>query len=205
MLEWFPKSPPLETYLDKLGQPGNNFNPEQPIDNTWHVDQHEHLLGPDVDGLFARAVDLLLRYQFYPPNVMHHASDFSRENRQLRFGDRVVQRIHVIPGLLDAVTINRVTSTLAEPNRIGFTYTTTEHHLEMGEWTATVLRKRPSTSSGGQVALVMYAVSKPGPKMPGWARPFARAFQLRAHRLGVEHFQQILHASRGTHQLARDS
>lgn len=200
MLEWFPKSPPLETYLDKLGQPASNFDPEQPIDHTWHVDQHEHLLGPDVDGLFARAVDLLLRYQFYPPQVMHHTSDFSLENRQLRFGDRIVQRIHAIPGVLDAITMNRITSTLAEPTRIGFTYTTTEHHLETGEWTATVLRKRD-----GQVALVMYAVSKPGPKMPGWARPFARAVQLRAHRLGVEHFQQILHASRVTHQLARDS
>ncbi len=197
MLEWFPKSPPLETYLDKLGQPGNNFNPEQPIDNTWHVDQHEIPLGfdqkpgPDQDDLFERAVHLLLRYQFYPTSVLHHTSDFARENRNLRFGDRIVQRIHAIPFLLDVITMNRITATFAEPNRIGFTYTTTEHHLEMGEWTATVLRKRD-----GQVALVMYAVSKPGPKMPLWAMPFSRAVQIRAHRLGMANFQHLLHESR---------
>jgi hypothetical protein len=63
MLEWFPKSTPLESYLDKLGQPPSNFNPEQPIDPTWHVDQHEVPLGPDQEGLFARAVDLLLLYR----------------------------------------------------------------------------------------------------------------------------------------------
>lgn len=191
MLEWFPKSSPLETYLDKLGQPPSNFDPEQPIDSTWHVDQHEVPLGPDHDGLFARAVDSLLRYQFYPPSVMHFTGDFVRENRQLRFGDRVLQRIHVIPGVLDTVTMNRVTSTLAEPNRIGFTYTTTEHQLEMGEWTATVLRKRD-----GQVALVMYSVSKSGPKMPGWAKPFARTFQLRAHRLGMEYFRLLVQSGK---------
>lgn len=191
MFDWFPKPSPFEAYLDQLGQPPNNFDPEQPIDHTWHVDQHEISLGsgtgPDAGGLFERAVDLLLHYQFYPPSVMRHASDFSRENRHLRYGDRVVQRIHVIPGLLDVITMNRVTATLAEPNRIGFTYTTTEYQFEMGEWTATVIRKRD-----GQVSLVMYAVSKAGPKMPWWARPFARALQLRAHRLGMENFGRLV-------------
>ena len=200
MLEWFPKPNPLEKYLDTFGQPPNNFDPEQPVDHTWHVDQHEVILGPDKDELFDRAVHLLLHYQLYPPSVLHHTSDFARENRHLRFGDRIIQRIHAIPGLLDAVTMNRITSTLAEPNRIGFTYTTTEHHLEMGEWTATVIRKRD-----GQVALLMHAISKPGPKMPGWAMPFARAMQLRAHRLGMENFQHLLHESRVTNQMIRDA
>jgi len=187
MLEWFPKPQDLGKYLDQLGQPENNFDPEQPIDNTWHVDQHEMPLGLDQDGLFDRAVQHLLRYQFYPPSVLHHASDFSRDNRILRFGDRIVQRIHAIPGLLDVITMNRITATFAEPNRIGFTYTTTEHHLEMGEWTATVLRKRDK-----QVVFVMHALSKPEPKMPLWAKPFSRALQIRAHRLGMEYFKLIV-------------
>ncbi len=186
MLEWFPKPYPLEKYLDTLSQPANNFNPEQPIDNSWHVDQHEMPLGPDQDGLFERAVQLLLRYQFYPPSVLIHTSDFAREDRNLRYGDRIAQCIHAIPLLLDVIAMNRITATFAEPNRIGFTYTTTEHHLEMGEWTATVLRKRDQ-----QVTLVLHALSKPGPKMPRWALPFSRAVQLRAHRLGMAHFKQL--------------
>lgn len=189
MLEWFPRPRPLEKDLDAIGHPPINFDPEQPIDNTWHVDQRELFLGLDESGLFRRAVDLLLHYHFYPPSVLHHASDFARENRALRFGDRIVQRIHVIPGLLDVVTMNRVTATLAEPHRIGFTYTTTEHHLETGEWSATVVRKR-----NGQVALFMLAISKPAVPMPLWARPFARALQLRAHRLGFQHFKQLLNS-----------
>ncbi|GAB4578596.1 MAG: hypothetical protein Fur0022_13320 [Anaerolineales bacterium] len=200
MLEWFPQPTDLTKYLDQFGHPPNNFDPEQPIDNSWHVDQHEIPLGLDRDGLFERAVNLLLRYQFYPPSVLRHTSDFARENRNLRFSDRIVQRIHAIPFLLDVITMNRITATFAEPNRIGFTYTTTEHHLEMGEWTATILRKRD-----GQVALVMHALSKPGPKMPWWARPFSRAVQIRAHRLGLAHFQHLLHESRFTHQMMREA
>ena len=200
MLQWFPKPQDLGKYLDQIGQPENNFDPEQPIDNTWHVDQHEMPLGADKDGLFDRAVQHLLRYRFYPPSVLHHTSDFAREDRILRYGDRIVQQIHILPGLLDVLTMNRITATLAEPNRIGFTYTTTEHHLEMGEWTATVIRKRD-----GQVVIAMHAVSKSGPKMPWWARPFARALQLRAHRLGVDHFKNLLHESRITDYVPRDA
>lgn len=192
LFDWFPKPKDDSKFLETWGQPASNFDPEQPIDPTWHVDQYETPLGPDVDGLFERAVHRLLRYEFYPPAVMHHTSDFARENRALRFGDRIVQRIHALPGLLDVITMNRVTATFAEPGRVGFTYTTTDYHLEMGEWTATVVRKRAGREFGGQVALLMHAISKPGPKMPLWARPFARAVQLRAHRLGMENFKKIV-------------
>jgi len=187
MLVWFPKAADLYKHLRTIGQPPNNFDPEQPIDHTWYVDQHEVSLGPDEDGLFERAVDKLLQYHFYPPSILDFASDFQVEHRQLRYGDRIVQRIFIIPDILEAITMTRVTATLAEPNRIGFTYTTTESHLEMGEWTAVVVRKRD-----GQVAILMHAISKTGPKMPLWARPFSRAFQLRAHRLGLEHFKLIV-------------
>jgi len=187
MLIWFPKAEDLYKYLRAIGDPPNNFDPEQPIDNTWHVDQHEVTLGPDEDGLFDRAVEKLLKYHFYPPSFLDFAGDFQNERRPLRYGDRIVQQITVIPDILEVITMNRVTATIAESNRIGFTYTTTEYHLEIGEWTAVVIRKRDN-----QVVLAMHAISKPGPKMPLWAMPFSRALQLRAHRLGLEHFKLIV-------------
>jgi uncharacterized protein (UPF0548 family) len=187
MLIWFPKAVDLYKYLRTIGNPPSNFDPEQPIDHTWYVDQHEVGFGKDEDGLFERAVEKLLKYHFYPPSLLDYASDFQVEHRLLRYGDRIVQQIFVIPNFLEVITMNRVTATISEPNRIGFTYTTTEHHFEMGEWTAVVIRKRDN-----QVYLAMHAISKPGPKMPPWAKPFARAFQIRAHRLGLAHFKLMV-------------
>jgi uncharacterized protein (UPF0548 family) len=83
--------------------------------------------------------------------------------------------------------MNEVTAVVDEPRRRGFTYTTTQCHAEMGEWTAVVEWRET-----GDVTLTMRAVSKPGPRLPGFAHGLARRLQLRAHRRGLAAFRQAV-------------
>ncbi len=188
MLQWFKKTHKDVAYLDIWRDAKINFDPNQPIDASWSVDAYEAPLGTDAQGeLFDRAVWHLLRYHFYPPSVMRHTSSFAQENRKVRVGDRIVQRIRLIPGVLDVLTMNVVNALFYEHHRKGFSYITSENHVQTGEFTAIVTR-RPN----GDVVLMMHAVSKPGPRMPWFGLPFVRFYQQRAHRLGIAHFQAQL-------------
>lgn len=192
MLDWFPKSKDDKKFLDHWEYPDSNFNPNQPTDSTWYVDMHEIHLGLEDNsreyGLFDRAVELLYRYQFYPETIMEHVSDFEYEGRRPQLGDRIVQRVHAIKGILDVISMTRISGLLFEQYRKGLTYVTTNHHLEMGEWTATIVKKKDN-----HVVLIVQAVSKHAPSMPFWAKPFARMVQLRAHRLGIANFRKLVH------------
>ena len=163
------------------------YQPGQPIDSSWHRDDYDIPLLPDPDGaVFERASDLLLRYRFYPMNVLRHSSDFVSENRRMRVGDRIIQRILIVPPILDLLTMNEVTQVWDEPDKAGLTYITTERHDEMGEWSAWVERR------ADQLHLRIQATSRPRPHMPGILYPYGRWLQRRAHRLGIERFKQVL-------------
>jgi len=187
MFNWFPKTSNDLNTLNRWKTSPTNFEPNQPIDRSWYVDSHQVSLGKDEGDVFDRAARLLFGYRFYPPGVMHHTSTFEQEDRLLHMGDRILQRIHLIPGVLDVLTLTYIRNTMVEYHRKGFTYATTERHLEMGEWTA-VITRRP----GEDVKLMLYSISKPGPHMPLWAKPLARMYQVRAHRLGIEHFRRLV-------------
>lgn len=162
------------------------------FDPQWNVDRYEIILGNDPSGkLFERAARLALRNQFYPPEVLTSVSDFLLENRDVQVGDRVLQRIRVFQyntlPVMEVLTLNEITSVVNEPRRAGFTYTTTEAHSELGEWSPVV-----EWRENGEVALVIDVVSraKPGASpLSGW---FTRKMQLRAHKLSVENFQRLL-------------
>ncbi len=161
------------------------YTPGQSIDPSWHTDHHQEIITPNgTAGQFARAHDLLLRYQFYPPSLMHHVSDFSREDRLMRPGDRIVQRIHSTTllgvSLLDGITMNEVTVVIDEPRRVGFTYITTAAHAELGEWSALV-----DWRADGALILTVDAISRLAYYMPQWLAPRSRHLQLRAHDLGL--------------------
>ncbi len=86
---WFGAGGPDDKYLDLWRSAPLPYTPGQPVDATWHTDDYEEFVAHDPDGaLFQRAADTLMRYHFYPETLMHHVSDFSRENRWLRTGDR---------------------------------------------------------------------------------------------------------------------
>jgi uncharacterized protein (UPF0548 family) len=182
MFLWFNQPASLPQLLDAWGQPAFNYDPNQPTDASWKVDIYEMPLPepPDPQG-FDRLSERLFRYEFYPPGVLTHASDASLASRPLRTGDRIIQRIRVIPGILDYVSLNVVSAVVYEARRRGFTCRTTARHLEQGEWSAFVIRRK-----SGEAALLVQSVSKA--RLPFFMRPYARLLQKRAHRLGIAHF-----------------
>ena len=188
--EWFPRAHDDARYLRLWRGAALTYSPGQPIDATWHQDDYPSVIGHDATPqLFERASHLLMRYRFYPADVMRHISDFGLEQRPLRAGDRIVQRIHILRWLdlplLDVITMNEVTAVVDEERRQGFTYTTTQCHAEVGEWTALV-----EWRESGDVTLTLRAVSRPGPRLPFFAHSFARQLQLRAHHRALASFRQ---------------
>jgi hypothetical protein len=133
---------------------------------------------------FARAADLLLRYRFYPPDVMLHTSDFEQQRRRMKVGDRIVQRIHILPGL-DVLTMNEVVRVTNEPRHAGFAYATTQKHDEVGQWSAEV-----TLDDAGALHLRIHSIGKAN--LPFFMRPIARRIQLRAHRRGIDTFKAAL-------------
>jgi uncharacterized protein (UPF0548 family) len=166
------------------------YTPGQPTDSSWHTDHHAEVLTERANAeRFARARDLLLRYEFYPPSVMRHVSDFSQGNRLMRPGDRIVQRIYGprllgVP-LVAGLTMNEVTAVIDEPRRVGFIYITTQAHAETGEWSALV-----EWRADDSLVLTVSAVSRLAPHMPGRMADSARRLQLHAHHLGMEAFRK---------------
>lgn len=188
--EWFPRAPADGRYLRLWREAPLTYQPGQALDSTWHVDDYAVTLGVDATAqLFDRAINMLMRYRFYPADVMRAISDFELERRWLRPGDRIVQRLHIfrLPNLplLDVVTMNEITSVVNEDRRKGFTYATTECHAEQGEWSALI-----DWHASGEVRLTMHAVSRPGPRLLIWAYGLARHLQLRAHQRGLASFRR---------------
>lgn len=168
------------------------YTPDQEIDHNWNVDRYDIILGQDGSGaLFERAAQLTQNNQFYPSRVMKAVSDFSLEDRPVRVGDRVLQRIRLFQyntlPILEVLTMNEITEVINEPRRAGFTYTTTTRHSEIGEWSPHV-EWRPD----GEVVLIIEVVSRARPGTSALARRFTRQMQLRAHRLSIENFCALL-------------
>src|SRR5262245_39515696 len=125
-------------YIDLWRDVPLTYHPGQAVDDTFHSDHHETVIMPEATPRsFGNAADLLLKYHFYPPQLMQHVSDFSRENRTMRPGDRIIQRINGLAllglpfSLADGITMNEIAALTDEPRRKGFTYVTTEAHAEM--------------------------------------------------------------------------
>ena len=189
-LNWFNDGCCDVKFLDLWHDAPLTYSPGQHIDNSWHTDQYEQLIGNDLSGkLFQKSADKLMRYHFYPKDVMSHASDFDLYERWAEVGDRIVQRIHLVKlfdrAILDVVTMTEVVAVIKEPRRYGFTYATVETHVEQGEWSVLV-----EWQENGDVLLCTKAISRPVLHEPARNYSYMRALQKRAHQRGVEHFTQ---------------
>jgi uncharacterized protein (UPF0548 family) len=186
-LDWFPRLSTRDDshILDQWRAARPTFHRGDELNGmAWKHDRHTHLiLSQATHAQFERAARLLWRYDFYPPELMAHVSDFSRAGRPLREGDLILQRIHVMPALLDAVTLVRVSEVIDEPRRKGFAYVTTQAHFEIGEWWCWVERQLDDA-----LTVNIRSISRAGPRLPGWGRGFARRLQQRAHREGLAYF-----------------
>lgn len=189
---WFGSKKNDASYLSLWRDASITYSAGQPIDSEWHIDRYEIILGSDPTGqLFDRAGILTLRNRFYPPQVMVNTSDFQQEDRPVRSGDRIVQRIRILSAwerpLLELLTMNEITEVIDEPRRKGFTYTTTSVHSEVGEWSPCV-----EWRENGEVVLVIMVISKTRPGASRLAQRLARWLQLRAHHLSIANFKDLL-------------
>jgi len=188
VLIWFSRNIDLYAVLDEWRDARSNYDPGRVVDDSWYVDTYEVALGTsDKNALFDEAVRKLFRYDFYPESFVAVAADFIRDNRPPEAGECVVQRIRVIPGIVDAVTMNIVKSVWQDPERKGFTLVTSERQFELGEWTASIVR-----NPGGDIALLVRAISKPSKRVPFFARGFARGLQKHAHMLALKSFSSAV-------------
>jgi uncharacterized protein (UPF0548 family) len=178
---------PDEQYLEQWRDAPLTYQRGQKIDASWHTDHNEYVFGGkglSYEELFKRAADLILRYEFYPPSLMIHISDFSRENRRMRVGDRVVQRIRSSVRVIEALTINEVVEVIDRPSRAGFTYVTTAAHSEMGEFSVLVERR------SDQLKVTLHTISRTRPEFPFFLRGYARRLQKSAHKRVILYFTQ---------------
>ena len=193
-LNWFDDGCCDVKYLDIWHKAPVTYQPGQVIDDSWHVDTYEVSLGQDEDGrLFRKAADLLMRYQFYPQDVLSHTSDFSLWNRWAQVGDRIVQRIHLFSlfgkPIVDVIAMNEVRQVVTEPRRYGLSYVTVGHHIEQGEWNACL-----EWCDDNELILTIKAISRPVPQEPNRNYGYMRTRQKLAHQRGLQQFKQAVFA-----------
>lgn len=191
-LNWFDDGCCDVKFLDIWNDAPRSYHPGQPVDESWHVDSYELELGVDEDGRrFKKAADRLMRYQFYPHDVMSHTSDFGLWNRWAQVGDRIVQRIHLLnlfgKPVLDVVTMTEITQVITEPRCYGFTYVTVDPHVEQGEWSAWL-----EWRDNNELNLTVKAISRPRPEEPARNYSYMRNLQQTAHQRGLAHFKQAI-------------
>lgn len=192
-LIWFGRNRQMDRkYLQAWRHSPLTYTKQTALDSFWNADRYEIFLGNDPDGdLFQRASQLLMTNQFYPPEVMASVSDYSLQERRVRLGDRILQRIKIFQirqhPLLEALTVNEITEVVEEPRRVGFTYTTTRTHSEVGEWSPAI-----DWRADNDVVLVIQVLSRIQPNTSLLIHRFTRKFQLRAHRISIRHFVRLL-------------
>jgi hypothetical protein len=121
-LSWFDDGCCDVKYLDEWQNAPLSFTPGQVTDTNWYSDSYEKVvLSQATDSLFQQAADLLLRFQFYPKQILSSTGDFDLDQRRLRRGDRIVQRIHVLRlmrrAILDVIAIAEITAVVNVTSR----------------------------------------------------------------------------------------
>ena len=189
LLVWFGRGQKGDAqYLRAWRDAPVTYTSEEINDVNWAADRYEVILGQDSSGvLFNHAAELTLYNRFYPREVMSVVSDYSLEGRTVQVGDRVLQRIALLEyeglPLLEILTMNLITEVIQEPRRVGFTYTTTAVHSEIGEWSP-----RVEWRENNEVALVIEVVSRADPKGLAVIQRRTRQLQLHAHKLSIQYF-----------------
>jgi uncharacterized protein (UPF0548 family) len=176
-------------YLDMWNGNAVSYHPDQSTGAGWNTDHYELVIGHDISGaLFQKAADLLMRYQFYPEDILSHVSDFNLWERQPQVGDRIVHRIHVLTLLgrpvLDVLGMTEISEVVSESRRQGFRYVTVSPHVEQGEWSAFV-----EWREDGNVVLIVDVISRPVAEEPQRNHQYIRSLQKNAHKRGLSFYK----------------
>ncbi|MDP2308049.1 MAG: YndJ family transporter [Pseudomonadota bacterium] len=146
--------------------------------------------GPDAPGRFEALSDALLRYHFYPPDVMVCAAAFKEEGRRARLGDRVgmVLLVRLFPGFpaVGFPATTEVNVAEADAEHAAFGYVTTTAHYGAGAWRATLSRH------DGRLRIELRSRMLPMHPLALLGLPVYRMFQKRAHRAGLEQLGRVV-------------
>jgi uncharacterized protein (UPF0548 family) len=191
-LSWFDDGCCDVKYLDEWQDAPLSFTPGQATDSDWQTDSYEKIILPQANGrFFQKAADQLLRFHFYPKQILCFTGDFTLEQRRVRPGDRIVQRIHLFKlfnwPILDAIAITEITDVVDEPRRAGFSYVTVFPHVAQGQWQAAVI-----WDESGALRLTVDSILRPDPVEPASNHSLIRYHQRQAHQQGLSHFAQLV-------------
>jgi len=151
-------------------------------------DEKTYELGSDPEGTRFTAIrNRMMTGHYYPPDVLEFFGDWIEEQRELRPGDRVLQRARLFGPFpnpcLWAMTEIFVAEADVDTCSIG--YVTTKHHFGRGIWRATLTRPE------GRLSLTVRSTAGPGSFWFWIGLPIGRALMLRARRRAVEAFRSL--------------
>lgn len=198
-LDWFGDRRRDADWLSRWHDAAPSFIPGTTPEHDMATDHYEAVIAPNADaGDFARSADRLMRYRFYPPAVSHAIGDHDIAGRAVQPGDRILQRAHLLAlgsrSILDVLMVIAIHATVDEPRRKGLIYVTTAQHAGVGVWRMEVIWR-----ADGALVLSMGGLARPAYGRLTGIWPFAsfhrhlmRAFQHRAHQLGIEAFRRAV-------------
>lgn len=167
-----------------------NWDPVKGGKRAWMCfeDDKTYDLGPDPDGVrFESIATRMMSGNYYPQDAVNFAGRFREEGRDLKPGDRVVQRAPLFGKLGGPLLPSAAEIYVAEREegrcRIG--YVTTSIHFGRGIWTAELTR------SEGNLELHVWSTASPRSLLFWLGLPYARYLQLRARRRAVEEFRKL--------------
>ncbi|MFI5384879.1 MAG: DUF1990 family protein [Fimbriimonadales bacterium] len=186
----FPMPPAIRKRFEKCSSAPLTWRQDQevrPARFFWVESQHEDL-GPDPDGKRFREISKrMLSGRYYPPDALEFFGIWMDENREIRVGDRVLQRARLIPFLprpaLWAMTEVFIADRTDTTCTIG--YLTTARHFGRGIWKATL------TLDAGRLMLALDSQSGPQSWLFWLGLPVARFLQHRAWRRAFEEFRKV--------------
>lgn len=151
-------------------------------------DDFTYELGLDPDGsIFTSLSERALSGNYYPQKVIQFYGEWIAEDRLLRPGDRVLQRIPLLPFAPWPVLWSLAEIYIAEATETECTvgYVTTTRHFGRGIWRAKF------ANVGDTVTLNVKATAGPGSFWFWLGLPVARYLMVRARLKAVESFREM--------------
>jgi len=145
-------------------------------------------LGEDPTGERFEAIShRMLNGRYYPPDVLTFYGRYMEDHREIRAGDRLLQRARLIPLWPKPELWSAVEILVAEKTEDGCKvgYLTTEQHFARGMWTADLRRL------GTRLVLQVRSIACPKHWLFWIGLPYARFLQLRARRRAIEEFRKL--------------
>lgn len=167
-----------------------SWHPEHGGRKSWLVFEDDKIfdLGPDPQGKrLDEVMDRTLHGRYYPADAVEVFGRFALEGREIRVGDRLVQKARLFGrwgGPLFSASVEVYVSQKAE-DRFSFGYVTTRLHHGRGVWRADF------SLVDGNLRLCVRSTSMPSSFWFWIGLPVARYLQLRARRRAVEEFRRV--------------